>query len=180
MPNQPGWKYYLVHASPILTFSCVEMFSVTLFNRPTVGLSLQSSTSSKSRSPFRSRPLATRPTLITPRKVRVAGSFCSLLEDKRDKVQKKQVRRGYYYLFFHPSKRSDLPDIPSPLLVSVGAIRVGLRSSLFLFIKPVRDSLESSLCVRHHVLNTFQLLLSWVDSRMFGHDMTVSIHKDTH
>lgn len=72
----------------------------------------------------------------------------------------------------------NIPDISSPL--SVCAIRVRLGGSFLLLIQPVRDSLEGTLCVGYHVLYAFQLLLSWVDDRVFGHDMAVVIHEDTH
>lgn len=76
--------------------------------------------------------------------------------------------------------RNGFPDIASPFLISVCAIGVRLGGSLLLLIQPVRDRLESPLCVGHHVLYIFQFLLSWVDYRVFGHDMAVVIHEDTH
>lgn len=74
--------------------------------------------------------------------------------------------------------RNDVPD--SPFLIRVCAIRVRLGSSLLLLIQPVRDGLEGSLCVGYHVLYIFQFLLSWVDDRVFGHNMAVVIHEDAH
>lgn len=51
------------------TSNCADNFSATCWSRVTVGLLEHSSTNSSSWSPFSRRPLATSPTLITPRKM---------------------------------------------------------------------------------------------------------------
>lgn len=72
-----------------LTASWMARLSATLSRRAVVGFSLQSSTSSKSKSPLSSSPFATRPTRMTPRRVLVMCSvFCSL------KNRPKYAQRG--------------------------------------------------------------------------------------
>lgn len=152
-------------------------FSDTFFRRLPVGLSLQRRTSSKSRSPFSSRPLATSPTRITPRRVRVAWSLLSLSWQWR---WRKTSWKSSSVITYTSCLWIYVTLACQPVLVSVCAVRLRLCASFFFLIQPVRHSLKGSLCVRYHILYIFQFLLSWVDDWVFGHNVSVIIHEDTH
>lgn len=64
--------------------------------------------------------------------------------------------------------------------ICIIAIRVRLGGSLLLFVQPVRDSLEGTLGVGHHVLDALQLLLCWVDDGVLCHCVAVIIQEDAH
>lgn len=67
-------EWYKKTGRYICTSSCSVSFSATCWSRVIVGLLEQSSTSSRSLSPFSRSPLATKPTLITPRRTRSCES----------------------------------------------------------------------------------------------------------
>lgn len=64
--------------------------------------------------------------------------------------------------------------------ICVVAIRIRLGGSLLLLVQPVRDSLEGTLRVGHHVLDVLQLFLGWVDDGVLRHGVAVIIHEDAH